>query len=232
MTLMRSILVFTLVCLAGCRTPKYGSERLTSLPGSTREVWAVAPAINLSGQQQIDPVLQADLLFQQLQQVQGLTVIPVNRVIEVYSALRIEKIETPQQANLVCDLLGCQALIVPTVTIFDPYSPPKFGGALQWFGKPGSFSRPDGIDPRELARQAKDQAGMSMPQHADFLQAVGMFDAANGSTRAAVLSYAAGRNDPVGPLGTKEYFISMDRYCGFAYHELIADLLSQRQAGK
>ena len=34
-----------------------------------------------------------------------------------------------------------------------------------------------------------------------------------------------GRNDPLGPLGPKEYFVSMDRYCGFVYHELLADLL-------
>jgi hypothetical protein len=31
----------------------------------------------------------------------------------------------------------------------------------------------------------------------------------------------------MGPLGAKEYFVSMDRYCGFAYHTLIADLISK-----
>ena len=51
------------------------------------------------------------------------------------------------------------------------------------------------------------------------------FDAANGSVRERVLNYASGRNDPKGPLGPKEYFVSMDRYCGFVYHELLVDLL-------
>jgi len=58
-----------------------------------------------------------------------------------------------------------------------------------------------------------------------------MFDAANGTTRDAVLAYAAGRNDPVGPMGSKEYFASMERYCGFVYYELIADVLRQKSKG-
>ena len=43
-------------------------------------------------------------------------------------------------------------------------------------------------------------------------------------------AYAKGRNDPVGPMGAKEYLVSMDRYCGFVYQSLTGDLLrSMRQ---
>ena len=66
-----------------------------------------------------------------------------------------------------------------------------------------------------------------MPPQGGFVQAVGMYDAANGSVRQALFEYAQGRNDPVGPLGSKEYFVSMDRYCGFVYHSLIGELTSQ-----
>jgi hypothetical protein len=65
------------------------------------------------------------------------------------------------------------------------------------------------------------------PGAGSYRQAVGMFDAANGSVRDALLAYAAGRNDPLGPMGAKEYLASMDRYCGFVYHELIARLISE-----
>ena len=51
--------------------------------------------------------------------------------------------------------------------------------------------------------------------------------AANGSVREAVLTYAKGRNDPLGPLGSKEYLVNMDRYCGFVYHALITDLIRE-----
>jgi hypothetical protein len=205
----------------------YGFERTLSWPGERRQVWAIAPAVNLSGQEQVDPLLQADLVYQQLQQVNGITAIPVNRVVEVYASLRIEKVQSEQQAALVCDLLGCDGLLVPTVTAYDPYNPPKFGAALQLFGNTGSGARPAAVDPRELARQATPGTSESLPQGGGFVQTVGMFDAANGSTRDALFAFASGRNDPAGPLGAKEYVLNMDRFCGFVYHTLIGQLIDQ-----
>jgi hypothetical protein len=58
------------------------------------------------------------------------------------------------------------------------------------------------------------------------LQVVGMYDAQNGSVRSALNMYAQGRNDPTGPMAAREYLIVMDRYCGFAWHLLIVDLLN------
>src|SRR5689334_19928591 len=161
------------------KPPEYGREFVLSLPPKHREVWAVAPAINLSGQREVDPLLQADLLYQQVQQVRGLTVVPVNRVAEVYAGLGIEQVQSAEQASLVCDLLGCDALLVPTVSAFDPYDPPKLAASLHLFAKPGNFARPANVDPRELVRRAAPPRDESMPaaQHAEFLQAVGMFDA-------------------------------------------------------
>jgi hypothetical protein len=231
---MRSILRLILPLLtialmaAGCvdREPPYGREQVKSLSTQRRQIWAVAPVINLSGERGVDPLLQADLVFQQLQQVRGVTVVPVNRVAEVYVALRIDRISTPEQAALVCDLLGCDGLLVPTVTIYDPYNPPKFGGSVQLFIKPGSFARTANVDPRELARRATPQQGDPLPATGDVVQAVGMFDAANGTVRDRLAVYASGRNDPVGPMGAKEYYVKMERYCGFAYSELIEQLIA------
>src|SRR5256885_5949186 len=125
MNSMRSTIVALVMGAAGLcgacaqKDPEYGREFVQSLPPHRREVWAVAPAINLSGQREVDPLLQADLLYQQVQQVRGLTVVPVNRVVEVYAGLGIEQVQSAEQASLVCDLLGCDALLVPTVTAFD-----------------------------------------------------------------------------------------------------------------
>ena len=226
------VLVTSLPGLCGCapKDPPYGTEYIRRLPRDGRAVWAVAPAINLSGQREVDPLLQADLVYEQVQQVRGLTVVPVNRVAEVYAALGIEQVQSAEQAALVCDLLGCDALLVPTVTAYDPYDPPKLGASLHLFRKPGTYARPANVDPRELARAASPPAEQSVPRDGDFLQAVGMFDAANGSVREALFAYAKGRNDPLGPMGAKEYLVSMDRYCGFVYQSLTGDLLrSMRQ---
>lgn len=220
----------------GCepKPPPYGTERQLALPGVRRQVWAVAPALNLSGQREVDPLLQADCVFQQLQQVRGLTVVPVNRVVEVFAGMRIEKLQSPEQAAIVCDLLGCDAIVVPTVTAYDAYDPPKLGASLQVFAKPAGFTRPPNVDVRELSRAASPMVDDSLPPPSaaqrDFIQAVGMFDAANGSVRDAVLAYAKGRHDPVGPMGAREYFQSMERYCGFVYNALTVDVLRQLEA--
>jgi len=200
-------------------------ESQSFLPGKSQQVWAVAPAVNLSGQV-ADPLLQADNLFEQLQQVHGLKVIPVNRVVEVLAALKIVRIQSPEQAALVCEQLGCDALIVPTITIFDPYDPPKLGAALQLFEK-GKIAIPPNVDVHELSRAATPPPNVALPpsDNEGFKQSVGMFDAANGSVLARLSVYAGGRHDPVGPLGAREYLLNMDRFSGFVYHELIQDLL-------
>jgi len=199
------------ITTGGCEeAPKpYGIEARLRLNAPVRQVWAIAPAINLSGQRDVDPLLQADYVYEQLQQIDGLTIVPVNRVAEVYAGLKIDGIKSPEQAAQVCQLLKCDALVVPTVTVYEPYDPPKLGAALQLF------------------QATPHTAGGSAVQNAVFFQAVGMFDAANGSVRARVLSYAAGRNDPKSPLGPREYLESMERYCGFVYDMLATDLLKQ-----
>jgi hypothetical protein len=228
----RIVIVWTLalVTICGCveRPPEYGQERVKSLPTKRRQVWAVAPVLNLSGEQGVDPFLQADLVFQQLQQVQGVTVVPVNRVAEVYATLRIPQVSSPEQASLVCDLLGCDGLVVASVTIFDPYNPPKLGGAVQLFMKPRSYNRPIDVDPRDLARRATPREVDTTPTltNGSTVQVVGMYDGANGTVRDAIRRYAAGRNDPLGPLGEKEYLVHMDRFCGFAYSDLIERLIA------
>ena len=226
-------LVLTAILLAipvGCQeaeTP-YGAEAPLHYPGPMPQIWAVAPALNISGQRTVDPLLQADLLYEQLQQVQGLTIIPVNRVVEAYANLRIDQVQTPDQAALVCDLLGCDALVVPTVTAYDPYNPPKMGASLVLLRKPGSYTRPADVDPRDLARRSTPVERATE----DVVQVVGMYDAANGSVRNRLMNYAEGRNDPQGPLGPREYLVSMDRFCGFVYHDLAVKLMWRPELGR
>src|SRR3954469_3028703 len=164
--------------LAGCshHEPQYGTELQLGAPGAQRQTWAVAPTLDLSGEN-VDPLLQSDIVFGQLQQVHGLTAIPVNRVVEVFASLKIAQIQSEEQAAVVCDLLGCDALLVPTVTLYDPYNPPKFGVALQLFGQTGNHVRPAAVDVRELARRATPAPTESIPQQGGFVQVVGMFDA-------------------------------------------------------
>jgi hypothetical protein len=199
------LLLVLMAILPGCSEPgavPYGRERRLTLPGQQAEVWAVAPAINLSGQNAVDPILQADLLYQQLQTVEGITALPVNRTAEVMLSLQIDQVRSAEDAALLCRMLGADALVVPTVTIYDPYDPPKLGASLAVFP---AVATEDG----------------------SFAQVAGMFDAANGTVRDELVRYAHGRHEPTGPLGRREYLASAERYCGFVYYALLERLMGQ-----
>jgi hypothetical protein len=205
----------------------YGYEAQLYLPGVHRQVWAIAPAINISGQSQIDPLLQSDLVYSELQKVRGVTVIPVDRVAEVYASLHIDRVESEQQAYDICKLLGCDGLVIPTVTAYDPYDPPKFGASIQLFARPGTFARMPMVNTHELERSPTTSAMAmpSMPEARNMAQVVEMYDASDGSVLDAVKRYAHGRTDPNGPLKEQEIIVSMDRYCAFGYHELLDELI-------
>lgn len=230
-TITRRRMLGALACatllLPGCageEKPQYGREVPLMIPGTVRQTWAVAPVIDLSGNQ-IDPILQADLVFNQLQQVDGVNAIPVNRVVEIYQSLRLAQVESEEQAAIVCDLLGVDGLLVTTITLYDPYDPPKLGASMALLRR-GGYRRAMDVDPRELVRRAAPPPSAT-PNQPRFVQSVGMFDASNGSTRDAVLRYAAGRADPESPLKSRIYFLEMDRYCSFVYHSLLGQMLQK-----
>jgi hypothetical protein len=227
---MASMLIAGIWMTSGCGSshPKpYGIEGQLFLPSSRTQVWAVAPTLNISGQSHVDPLLQSDLVFAELQQVHGLTVIPVNRVAEVYIAMRIDRVQTEDQAQQVCQALGCDALVVPTVTLYDSYDPPKLGASLQLFSRPGALRQDPPIDPHELERSASPMPELAMARPQSIVQVVGVYDAVDGTVQSRIASYAAGRVDPNGPLGAREVELDMDRYCGFVYHDLISRLLAE-----
>lgn len=212
----------------GSSNGPYGRENTVSIATVRPQVWAVAPVINMSGQRSVDPLLQADNFYRQLQEIKGLTVIPVDRVVSVYAALGLIRVESVDQAALVCEQLGADALVVPTVTQWEPYNPPKMGASVQVFQR-GSYVRPRDVDPRELVRQMAPAPNAQKPDsgQSGYFQSAGMFDAANGSVRESALQYAAGRADPVGPYGSHEIFVDSDKYAAFAYRRLTEAVLDQ-----
>ena len=224
-TLVSRSAVLLAIIACGCsKPPQYGKQNMLFASQGTPSTWAVAPAINLSGQPGIDPLIQADVLYQKLQEVRGITVVPVNRVVELMVALRVREITSSEQARVMCEQLGVDALVVPTITVYSPYDPPRIGASLQVFLRNSGPGR-QLLDPRELARQSTPDDIEALPLEADFIQAADIFDSANGSTRDALMLYAAGRTDPLGPLGAREYYLNMNRYSGFVWHELVERVL-------
>jgi hypothetical protein len=213
--------------LAGCDSGKpkpYQVENRLELSLERPMVWAVAPAVDLSGQKGVDPLLQADLLYQQLQEVKGLTIVPVNRTAQAMWQLGLDSLGSERDVAAVCRNLDCDGLVIPTVTAYDPFAPPKFGGSLQLFVMrvPRAATQPT---TQPTTQSATQPARVVRPAGPYMVQSVGMFDAANGSVHERLMAFAQGRVDPNGPLPEKMHVVVMDRFVGFAWHELTAELL-------
>ena len=103
---------------------------LTS-PYPAPKLWAVAPFRNESGFSLVDGAAFADHLTRRLQQVQGIRVVPVNRVLAALAAERLEAVNSREAALRVMQTLDADGLVVGTLTAWDPYLPPKLGVICQ-----------------------------------------------------------------------------------------------------
>src|SRR6202020_2303411 len=94
---------------------------------------AVSTAINLSGNRDFDVLTVSDALFEELQQVGGFNVLPLNKTLAAMQRLEIRTIDSPLTAQKLAEFLEVDTLVIPSVTAYDPYNPPKMGMILQLY---------------------------------------------------------------------------------------------------
>lgn len=217
---------------AGFRAQQDPAPRLMS-PYPARQVWAVAPLRNESGSLHADGVTVADHLARQLERVSGIDVIPVNRVLAAMEALRMSAVASSQDALKLRQTLGVDALVVGTLSAYDPYDPPKLGLALELFGEGGQTAGQP-LNIRELSRAPVDRLA-HLPQGARGIEAgqpssvISVFyDAADPTTRQRLRRYAVGRGADAEARSDEEwrlFRISMDLYTEFVSYEVSSRLL-------
>ena len=210
--------------LSGCAPTLNDPHQLISAYPD-RQVWAVAPFANESGAPLVRTDRVADLFAEQVQQIEGLDAIPVNRVIAAMRTMEIVAIKTPGEARTLIRLLGVDGLLVGSVTAYDAYPPPKLGVAVQLYRADASINATD-LDPHALSRAPTD-AGMTTYEAASYptSSAAGVFDARHHDTRRDLEAYAEGRTDPDDPFGSDIHLASMDLYTQFVSYRLLRDLL-------
>ena len=220
------VLSAMLLVFSGCSHQRLHDPLKLTSPYPEPQLWAVAPFGNESGVTLVETYRIADMFTEQVQQVQGLDSIPVNRVIEAMRLLDLERVETTRDASTLMRVLGVDALMVGTVTAFDPYMPPKLGIAIQLFHNDARASYSD-LDPRALARAPTDQPvpGASKPIR-PISQAAGIFEASNHETLKWLKEYARGRTLPDSAYGSDIYLVSMELYTQFVSFRLMHDLLA------
>lgn len=93
----------------------------------------VAPVLNLSNSSDWDSLKFTDWVASEMQQFQGLTVVPVNRAAAALAQKGKTSIESPDDAIHLARELGAEATIVTAVTEYSPYDPPSVGIIMQWY---------------------------------------------------------------------------------------------------
>lgn len=220
----RALLVALSAALSGCGARFADPSTIVSPLGGAR-LWGVAPFANESGTSVVDTPQIADSFMQEAQQVEGIDVIPVNRVIRAMRDLGLEQITSPADAGTVMNVLDLDALVVGTVTAYDPYRPMTLGLAVQLYARPPAGRRGE-LDSRTLTHStgfaaAPGAFGPAPP----VASAAGVFDAANHRTLRQLTEYAVGRTEPSDPAGLDLYLLSMDWYAQFVCYRLLHDLL-------
>jgi hypothetical protein len=217
--------VAVVLVTTGCHRPKQVE------PVSIRDQWlgsvtiAVAPAINLTGGHDVDSDRFADLMASELSYADGVSVVPVSRVLNVLGAQGMQGIESPSHALELAKLLGADAILVFAVTEYDPYDPPRVGVTAQLYGsRPGAGG---GIDPVALSRQAGLAGDTARRVERGVLaQSQRVFNASHEDVVADIKSYARHRGSQSSPYGWRRFVVSQQdfvRYCCYATIRALLD---------
>jgi hypothetical protein len=185
---------------------------------------AVAPAINQSGSRDFDVLSVSDSLFEELQQVGGLNVLPLNKTLAAMQRLGIRTIDSPLTAQRIAEFLGADALIVPAITAYYPYNPPKVGMVLQMY------------TPRRLVKGdanvtgTPQGAGTIVSERQPVSQVEGVFDSSNQSVLKELRDYAQGRTQYDSALQDQKFLMDADAYTRFVCHAMVRRLMEVERA--
>jgi len=222
--------VFALVG-TGCTTSKPDAPYMTT-PYGQRVTVAVVPLRNESGSRQADGVKFADSLQQQLEQVDGFSTFPVNRVLAAMHQLGIQELATVDQAMALRSALGVDGLVAGSITAYEPYAPPKLGVALDLYFDPQNPAFRTGFNARQTSYAAVDQMSRPLTGSSSWptqpVSAVsGFYDAERSLTALQINAYAHDQQS-----GSRDYLaedvlrLDMNRFSRFVSYAITAKLVA------
>ncbi len=216
------------LCAMGCQTAQPKRQMGVASPYKGMVTLVVAPVMNFSGANDIDMMRITDLLFSELQQIEGVTVIPVNRTLAAMAADHLDTIETPEQAVSLAGRLGADATIVTAITEYNPFYPPTVGLAMQIYGF-NATGRRVLIDPVSLERQAapiritSDLDRSRLPKN----QISRIYNGTDKKTVSDVKRFAKQRGTGISPFGWDLYMRSQEKYLRFVFNMAITEMFQK-----
>ncbi len=224
-------MVVALAVLAvGCQYRGVKKTQGLSAPYEERQVWAVAPLRNESGSLYADGLRTADKLAQRLETVVGVDTIPVNRVLAAMQARQMSAVTSADDVFQLRELLGVDAIVIGSITDYDPYDPPKLGLTIELYFNPKRVQANatnlrklvtaptgDSTVPAEPVRPSPPVSVVS-----------GFYDASDPGIHEQLVEYAEARDDAVRDdpaRGWRLYQLDMDLYTEFVTYLVSRQLL-------
>jgi len=201
-------------------------------PYSTVRTLAVAPAINLSPSRDFDGLKVSDTLYEEMQQVRDLNVLPLNKTLVAMRRLGMRDISDPKAAQKLAEALGADGLVIPAVTAYDPYDPPTVGMILQLYtpasdplknDADGPLSRPETLhsNPANPTVVAEAAGGPAQPVS----QVSAVFNGGNQTVIAELKVFADGRAPYDSALRERTFLLDTDEYMRFVCHAMVRRLM-------
>jgi hypothetical protein len=238
---MLGLLLATLCALmtvsVGCSTkPRYANDPLIlSAPYSNDRdvVWAIAPFRNESGVSFADELRLSDAMVSQVVQARGITALPLNRSLEAMRSMGLPAITNQAEALQLARQLNADAVLVGTITSWNPYDPPTLGMNVLLFARSETMQLLDQTEfnPRTLQTAPSDTAfrAESSTPGRSINQVSAIYDASNGLVRQQIQDFAHARHDPESAMGWERYTQSMARFEEFACFQALAELLDEER---
>jgi len=214
----------------GCASPKSAQGPVSPYPQP--QSLAVVPFMNLSGAQGLNVMAATDEFITELGQVQGVTVMPTNRVLAALSELEMSHVESPTDVMTLAQALDVDAVIVGSITRWQPYPPPLVSVTVQLYShdKTGQ-ERSSGqfhVDPATLARQAAPfEIGLTPPIRPQAM-VQGVYDASQDQVIERMKLYDRNRDQGQTPLSYRRHMLQRN-YLRFVSHEVIGELFNQER---
>ena len=213
-------------------------------PYPTVRTIAIAPAINLSGSRDFDPLVVSDTLYAEAQQVQNLNVLPVNKTLLAMQRLHIRALDDPQTAQRLAQALGADGLIIPAVTAYDPYNPPIVGMVLQMYTPPAAAPVAATVSAEATLPVASNAGAVrANPDRPTLVadvapappapltdkqpvsQVSAVFNATNQSVLRELKTFASGRTQYDSAMMDQKFLLDSDAYMRFVCHAMIRRLM-------
>jgi len=220
-----------LASLAGCGSSDKDLpppiEYSLQTPYPMTRTLAVAPLINLSGSKDFDTLVATDTLFSELQQVAGLNVLPLNKTLAAMRSLGIRVIDSPETASRIANALNADAIIIASITAYDPYNPPSIGMTIQLYEVRDLAAAPEPIARRPDGSLASGEVKEEQPQTArgPASQVSAVFNANNQTVLQELREFARGRTNYDSALKEERFLRDSEAYMRFVCHAMVRRLV-------